>query len=1636
MHDRYAYAARYAAGKDVLDVACGTGWGSTHWKGARSVTGFDRCLPALRDGRTYGFAVRYVCAEMERLPFAASSFDVVACLEAIEHVAPGAAAGHLAEAARVLRKGGVLVVSTPLRSAGRHSGNPWHLFEYTREELLSLLDPRFEMEDASVDDREEPPVFLYSGRVRQPEAAGSGFQATDTGLHQRAARWLASVATGSGYRFAPGGQETLESTAMGVLLEESLGRLEHMEAGRRRRIAESIQAAQDQHSGLFAEPLLERIPLDGTLHDEEYVHAMATYFALHALDALGTRARHRLRFLDRFRAEGAVEEWLEDLDWSNPWRESNRVMQTLAALLFAHEQEPEPWPAAVYHRALDWLDAQQDPATGLWGTDQGAGLLNAVAGAYHFVPFYRHARRPVRAWSRIKESCLALQQPDGLFGAQAGGGACEDLDVIDLLCTYSRVAGRIEPEVRQALTRAFWAIWNMQRNDGSFPYAARDGAQTYRFSSWAAMEAPVNGGDLWATWFRLVALHTVSALLGDDLPQLGAWRFRRLPALGCHLASADVPEWKGGRTPVWFRELPGQGSAPAPPRVSVVVTCYNLGQYLYEALASVARQTVAREVELLVVDDGSSDPYSRAYLDFLASTGLAVIRTENRGLPAARNAGIERAQAGYICCLDADDLLRPEYLERAAAALDRDPEAGFVSCFYETFDEDHSVWRYTRPRLPEILVQNEAVVASVFRKAAWAAAGGYATGLVAMQDWDLWISILERGYKGKVLPEVLFDYRVRIGSMYSNTRQPANYASIAAQIHARHKKLYQQYLEDVLRLKARLFAEQVEYSRRQQEDLRKKNERLEREIEGLQRRLAAGRDAIPAGTGPGAGKEPPERLEAAMGGRRVSPWLTSAYVLRQACTPARNWAGARNTLHWLRMQMSRQARQTWAEYFDPDYYRRRYVDVARSGLAPAAHYLLCGAWEGRAPGAFFDTGYYLRRHPDVAASGWNPLLHYALYGRAEHRARAAADRTAEVSSFSRRVLRKGGADAFPLVSVIIPCFNYGHLLEDAIQSVQAQTLTNLEVIVVEGGSSDPASVEKVRRMASAALPKTAFYFRNEPHLAGDNRNFGIERARGRYICCLDADDIIEPVYLETAVFLAEIGGFDFVYPSLQEFGESSNQWQVSDPDWPRITRENQVSTVALFRKQIWSDLGGFRDWGTAADYVPEDWDFWLRAVAAGWRGKAIPEPLMRYRVKAASLSRRETRSIDHWRERLRAENRAVVSQVAPRPRTAPRERRAAWKSLAEPRADAPCTLFALPFFTEGGAEKIFLELAAGLQARGEKVIALTSLQLPPSVPDHTRRLRTITPFVYPLAGLLGGTEEFGPDFLFYLLKRHSVSQIYLAGCDFVYNLLPEIHQYFPEVYIIDQLFNDQGHFHANRAYSHLIDLTIVPGALIAGRLVREYREAPSRVAVIPHGVRLPDAEQPCPEGMPPGFAGKTLVGYFGRLSGEKGPLDFVEIAAMLREKNPDLRFVMTGEGPERQAVLKEIRRKRLGSVLHAPGFVDRVGAWMAACDIVAVPSRLDGMPLVIFEAQGLAKTVVASRVGSIPEVIEDGVTGFLCDPGDLAGFASAIARAAASAPLRHSIGEAARRQALENHTLEVMLKRYFQAFDQLRARPK
>jgi GT2 family glycosyltransferase/SAM-dependent methyltransferase len=214
----------------------------------------------------------------------------------------------------------------------------------------------------------------------------------------------------------------------------------------------------------------------------------------------------------------------------------------------------------------------------------------------------------------------------------------------------------------------------------------------------------------------------------------------------------------------------------------------------------------------------------------------------------------------------------------------------------------------------------------------------------------------------------------------------------------------------------------------------------------------------------------------------------------------------------------------------------------------------------------------------------------------------------------------------PTVSVVIPCFNLGAYLDEAVQSVLAQTRQDLELLVVDDGSDDPVTQHL---LASYRRPRTRI-IRTANRGVSAARNTGLEEARGRYVSFLDADDLFEPRFLEATIGRLE-GDDSLAFAScwLTAFGAKRFAWEPQRCDLTWLLAEDTVCTAAPVRREALLAVGGFDERAALDGY--EDWKLAIDLVEQGHRGAIVPERLFRYRIRPGSKTSERTGPRNHMR---------------------------------------------------------------------------------------------------------------------------------------------------------------------------------------------------------------------------------------------------------------------------------------------------------------------------------------------------------------------------------------------------------------------
>jgi glycosyltransferase involved in cell wall biosynthesis len=220
--------------------------------------------------------------------------------------------------------------------------------------------------------------------------------------------------------------------------------------------------------------------------------------------------------------------------------------------------------------------------------------------------------------------------------------------------------------------------------------------------------------------------------------------------------------------------------------IAVIVPCFNDGATLLDAVRSAQQQD--RIDELVVVDDGSTDPGTVEVFRSLERDGVRVVHRANGGLGAARMTGVQATSADCVFCLDADDRLLPGALSALAAALDSEPKLALVWGDYQLFGDRE--WRQqTAHSLDpwQISYQNDIPASVLIRRSAvltsggWQLRGGY-------EDWDLLMALAERGERGRRVPIVAYEYRQHGVRMLGESA--TRHGEIYALLRSRHPHLF------------------------------------------------------------------------------------------------------------------------------------------------------------------------------------------------------------------------------------------------------------------------------------------------------------------------------------------------------------------------------------------------------------------------------------------------------------------------------------------------------------------------------------------------------------------------------------------------------------------------------------------------------------------------------------------------------------------------------------------------------------------------------------------------------------------------------------------------------------------------------
>jgi len=970
----------------------------------------------------------------------------------------------------------------------------------------------------------------------------------------------------------------------------------------------------------------------------------------------------------------------------------------------------------------------------------------------------------------------------------------------------------------------------------------------------------------------------------------------------------------------------------AKPLVSVIIPCYNLGQFIGEAVDSVLSQTF-QNFEIIIVDDGSTDLETIKILDNLKTPKTIIFKKENGGVAVARNYGISRANGKYILPLGADDMIEQTFLEKTVNFLEKNEDISFVTTWAQLFGEENYIWKTKKTNPQDVLLENTTSIASLFKKSCWEAVGGFDKDINKIgyyEDWDFWISLIEAGFEGAVIEEPLFLYRKRKNSML--TQATEKHEKLMRFIFEKHQKLFHEHAS-YLYLKKDLLVLKL------WNIIQEKNK------------------------GTAESKELTiQRLEDELCDLHHSRIILPAIVLRKNLRRFVYGFGSLKTK-----------------------VESRIVRFAKKNLSDKIRALIV-------------------------------LILPRKY--------RVVDRKVKNEKWDG-----------PLISVITPFFNHGKTISETVESVLGQTFQNFEYIIVNDGSTDKESYNAFKNIMHSKIIKIS---QNNQGVSMA-RNNGITQARGKYILCLDSDDIIDPTYLEKMLTILESSpDVDIAYSHMHFFGIEDKIHEEPEFNPQLLYSSNIITTAAVFRKNAWEGVGGYK-----SGIGFEDWEFWINLVENGSKAKLLPESIFKYRRAAESRFIEDRKRSD--------ENIKKIKKLHPNYLKKIRTMKESWISqrnifeddsrfinlkdanlYLQEKKDNKNILILMPWLAFGGAETLVYNFCSKIKNEFN-ISIMTGIK---SENEWEYRFKEITDNIYHLPNLFPREDEYF-EFVSSYIEGRKIDIIHIVHNGSFYGMLPELKRRFPSIKVISTVFNTVAdHFDNSIKYADCIDAYTTDNTKVLDAYKKRSEIANVKKMVIHNGIDCDEKFNPflynrLVEREKMGIRSTDFAIYFmGRLSSEKNPDIFIEAAKKVFKKHFNIKFFVVGDGIMKDEIEKSIIKFGNDNLIYL-GYQSDIPRFLSTADIFVLSSKAEGFPLSNVEAMAMGVCVIASDVGGVGDAVKDGETGFLMQPNSVEELVEKIEFAISQKEILEKISKNARKSVEENFSIEILGQKYKNLYENI-----
>ena len=577
-------------------------------------------------------------------------------------------------------------------------------------------------------------------------------------------------------------------------------------------------------------------------------------------------------------------------------------------------------------------------------------------------------------------------------------------------------------------------------------------------------------------------------------------------------------------------------------------------------------------------------------------------------------------------------------------------------------------------------------------------------------------------------------------------------------------------------------------------------------------------------------------------------------------------------------------------------------------------------------------------------------------------------------------------ETFPLISVIVPFYNSEKFIEQTIKSILNQTFPSYEILIIDDGSTNKMSLEKLEQIKELDKRIKVFHKQNEG--LATTRDYGASKSNehARYLMFIDDDDLIEPTFLECGFWTLETNkDAAWAYSDSLGFGSIEYTWNKYFSS-EKMKKENDLISAALVRKTDFFLVNGYN---LKEKAVNEDWNFWLKLLSK----EKFPVHISFYgewyrRKENGELQRsreNKERSLEIINNTAKGVTKEIKAKQYPCYNYNYELIEDNLKNIEIPKRinkkDTINILFIIPWMVTGGADLFNLSLVKGLNKERYEITIISTEPNENVLRQEFENNENVR--VYDLTSFLD--KRYWVAFVNYIIQKENINLIFNSNSKTGYSMLPYIKSMYPEIPILDYVHMEEwynrngGYSRYSSMYNSIIDKTMVCNGNSKKILEEHFKRNPDEVQTVYIGV---DEEKFNPdrynkEELEKKYLGDTtnkkIISFICRISEQKRPLLFLEIIKKLKEKRQDFKVLVVGDGNLLGKMKEKAKKMNLLEDIIFLGEIKNTGEIYKISNVTVNCSLKEGLALTSYESLSMNVPIVSSDVGGQKELISKDV---------------------------------------------------------------